>query len=258
LIPRPETADVFTRLAELISSNDHFRLSRANPSGGQERAEKHNKNPVKILDLYTGSGCIALLISHLLQPRLAPHSPPQLQLLGIDLNPLSIHLAHKNAQSLSIPTSSARFVEGDITHPEFPHVLRTQGWWGQVDLILANPPYIPLGEYEGLDLSVRGWEDRGALVGFDRDGLGHYRVLAGMVRGLIEGADVGDEHERTNVRTTPWDLAGLPRLAVEIGDGQGQTVERLLVDESQGYLRRTECWRDGWGRERLVVGWTTG
>ena len=242
---------MFGRLASLIMASGYSgsRATIGQDERGKISTNPPTKPPLKILDLYTGSGCIALLISHLLRTRYHPH------LLGIDLDPLAIDLASENAASLVIPPSRARFMQGDIIHPRFPDTLRAEGW-DQVDLVLANPPYIPLEEYEGLDPSVRGWEERGALVGFERDGLGHYRALARMVRGLVEGKDEGESRRRPR-SVDEWDLVGLPRIAVEIGDGQGKEVERIFKDESEGgFIGRTECWRDGWGRERLVLGLT--
>ena len=127
-------------------------------------------------------------------------------------------------------------------------------------MIVANPPYIPLAEYVELSSSVKGWEDVDALLGDGEhgqvlgerqsgDGLRHYRALAGNVSRLVsvEGGDDDD--------ADVWDEAGLPRVAVEIGDGQGDRVRGILESDSDGWIERTECWRDLYGRERMVVGW---
>ncbi len=106
--------------------------------------------PRRILDLGTGSGCLLLaLLSEL----------PQAWGLGIDLNPGAARAAADNAFALGLNGRSA-FVAGD---------------WGQAldtrfDVILANPPYIPASEIDGLDPEVKHWDPSLALAG-GKDGL---------------------------------------------------------------------------------------
>ena len=69
-----------------------------------------------------------------------------------------------------------------------------QPWWGQFDLVLSNPPYIPSGQIAELDPVVRDHEPHLALVG-GRDGLDSIRrVLADAAAALSPGGLLFLEH----------------------------------------------------------------
>lgn len=273
LIPRPETADVFSRLAIIV------RRGLGRVKGGKVRT------PLRVLDLYTGSGCVALLLAHELRgwSRVRSGSStvvaeeeeerePDVRVLGIDKDARAVELARMNGGKTGLGRWTA-FEEGDALDME--DVLRLVSSFSSSDgegrgrgslgekttrglkMVVANPPYIPLIEYLDLPPSVREWEDLDALCGDghyrqvvdDRtrgDGLEHYRALARNLSGML-GVDEEEDDG--------WDEAGLPRVAVEIGDGQGERVGRIMREESGGWVGRTECWSDLYDRERMVVGW---
>lgn len=277
LIPRPETADVFLRLARVLRDG----LGRVGSTGKKEAAKTTTRTKtdrIGILDLYTGSGVIGLLLAHELQGWQSAHGRAQdsksnsksksnahIGVLGVDLNPLAVDLARINGESLGLDRY-ARFVRGDALDLDgLLRLVRTEGstiLGGRGPrMIVANPPYIPLAEYVELSSSVKGWEDVDALLGDGEhgqvlgeresgDGLRHYRALAGNVSRLVS-VEAGDDDDDAD----GWDEAGLPRVAVEIGDGQGDRVRGILESDSDGWIERTECWRDLYGRERMVVGW---
>lgn len=243
------------------------RLRRRRKTDGQalEKEQGEARLDVKVLDLYTGSGAIALLIAHELRssPRHAGRPAEwdrehelNFRALGVDINPLAIDLASLNREKTGL-TREVDFVQGDALSPTDLDLLD-----GRPHLVVANPPYIPMDEYERLPDSVKEWEDVDALLGDgergqevgDRvraDGLAHYRALARNLGGLLgfdgEVALLGLDDD--------WDDAGLPRVAVEVGDGQAGRVRRIMEVESRGVIGRTECWVDMYGKERMVVGW---
>jgi len=132
LIPRPETEELVLRCVSLI------------PEG--ER--------VRILDVGTGTGCIAAAIKKL---RAAA------EVWAIDINPVAVELARVNARSNDV---QIRIEESDITDPRtLPDMT------GQFDLIVFNPPYISYAERSGLQPEVRDFEPETALFA-DNDGLG--------------------------------------------------------------------------------------
>jgi release factor glutamine methyltransferase len=282
LIPRPETAYVFTRLAELI-------VRRLNGARG---GKVLGGGRIKVVDLYTGSGAIGLLLHRLLS-----EAGVEVDVLGVDINPLAVDLARENARRLR--SRGVGFEVMDVMDRGFVEALRGRGNKDakerlddeeRVDdendtehlkdrdvkerldeppfhMILANPPYIPFDEYTRLPRSVKEYEDVDALLGDGvrgqaleerekGDGLGHYRRLAEVVGGGgLAGAG----------RLRGWDALGLPRIAVEIGDGQGERVQGIL-EGTEGvpgaplhHPRRlrlsTEIWKDEWDRQRMVVGW---
>jgi len=131
LIPRPETEMWVADLIELHRYKAHL--------------------PLKILDLCTGTGCIALALA-----KAFPYS----SVYATDNNPHAIALSQENAQNNAI--INVQWFISDLTQAVMHH--------GPYDLIVANPPYIPSSMWEQLDPSVRLWEDPHALLAGD-DGL---------------------------------------------------------------------------------------
>ncbi|KAK4110016.1 S-adenosyl-L-methionine-dependent methyltransferase, partial [Canariomyces notabilis] len=173
LIPRPETEAYTLHLASLLTK------------------ERGTLNPLSILDLCTGTGCIPLLLtSLLLKPPNHLPIPPRIAALGIDISPKAISLArqnhHHNARLGHLPPpavteegeAEVAFYQADIFSPTFLQSLqtfsslssssgpssnqtRTKTW----DLLTANPPYIsPRGFATDTARSVRNHEPKTALV----------------------------------------------------------------------------------------------
>jgi HemK-like putative methylase len=154
LIPRPETADVFTRLAELLRAN----------SATYTR-------PLCIIDLCTGSVPIPLLLKHDLRD-LA-------RITGYELSENAIELAKENIKLTNLDIDVHR---ADILSPDFaPGVLDKVG---KVDIIVSNPPYIPQAEYDVLPSSVKEWEDPAAFLAA-RNGLNFYERIAELLPSLL-------------------------------------------------------------------------
>lgn len=113
-----------------------------------------------VLDLCTGSGCIALAIAR---------RYPGARVTATDSSGEALSYARINAQEIGL--SNLRLLEGSLFEPVEK---------GLFDLIVSNPPYIPEGEIDGLMPEVSRYEPRGALSG-GGDGLDFYRAI-------IEGA----------------------------------------------------------------------
>lgn len=189
LIPRPET--------ELLVETA---LKHATSTG---------KDTMHVLDVGTGSGCIAIGLAHQL---------PALTVLGIDASEDALAIARKN--HVRYPDLHVTFERHDIRSAAWPR--------GSFDLVLSNPPYIAPAEYETLEPEVRDHEPRAALTD-DQDGLAFYRILVALApRILREGgllmceighgqsdavASLARAHGLT-VREIIPDLAGVPRVIV--------------------------------------------
>ncbi len=139
LIPRPET--------ELLV-DEALAWLRRNPGRG------------RVLDVGTGTGCIAISIAA---------ANPTVAVLGSDVSAPAIRLANKNGRRHQVHERT-HWVQGDLI-----------GWVrsGRIDLICANLPYIPSGRLAGLD--VYGREPSLALDG-GQDGLDLLRALLLSVR----------------------------------------------------------------------------
>jgi release factor glutamine methyltransferase len=119
----------------------------------------------RVLDLGTGSGCLLLAFLH---------ERPNATGVGVDSSAEALAWAERNAEALGL-AERARFAIAD---------LRGLGRGATFELILANPPYVPTAEIDRLAPEVRDFEPRAALDG-GPDGLEAYRVLAGVLPGLM-------------------------------------------------------------------------
>ncbi|KAI0268781.1 S-adenosyl-L-methionine-dependent methyltransferase [Gloeopeniophorella convolvens] len=224
LIPRPETEDWALRLARALAPSP--------------------QKPVRVLDLCTGSGCIPLLLC-------ASWAPGAAHAVGVDASGDALRLARDNARVARVrltragarappddgivPCSTFTPLRADVR--DTPALAAALAPWAPFDVVTANPPYIPRGEYVALDRSVRAFEDPAALLGDppgapDQRGLSFYYDIARLV---ARGGVLADEG---------W-------LVLEVGHDQARAVEQIL--HSVARLPNTEIWRDPWGVERTVV-----
>jgi release factor glutamine methyltransferase len=160
--------------------------------------------PRRLLDLGTGSGAIALAVAAELG---------ECEVLATDTSAAALEVARANARRLGL----ARVAFAEATLP--PDV-------GELDLILANLPYVSEAEWGRLEPEVRDWEPREAL-------------LAGA-----DGLDALRE-------AIPGLAAAAPVVGLEVGAGQAAPVGRLLA--AAGFAS-VETRLDLAGVERVVVG----
>lgn len=157
LIPRPETE----QLAEL--------------------AVKTAEEGDKILDMCTGSGCIAIAVAK-------QTAGKNVTVTAADISAPALALAAENAKANG---ADIKFIESDL----FAKVR------GKFNIIVCNPPYIRRGDLSGLQREVRDYEPLSALDGGE-DGLDFYRRLAAeapkhLVRGgtLLVECGIGQAQE---------------------------------------------------------------
>lgn len=140
LIPRPETEILVEQVLELKKT------------AGLEKPS--------IVDIGTGSGCIAVSLAKLW---------PESQIWAGDISDEALHLAEENAR-LNEVSDRIRFQRYDVFQPwlqEFPSA---------PDIIVSNPPYIALAEMNSLAAEVRDFEPQTALTD-NADGLSFYRRI---------------------------------------------------------------------------------
>ncbi len=137
LIPRPETEVLVERVIDLV---------------------RKDASLVRLLDLCTGSGCIAIALARNL---------PGAQLFASDISDAALRVARENAARLGV-AEKLQFAQGDLFEP-----------WrsaAEFDLVTANAPYIASGEIATLPANVRDFEPRLALLAGD-DGLALIRRI---------------------------------------------------------------------------------
>jgi release factor glutamine methyltransferase len=142
LIPRPETELLAEEAIKILSSRITHHALRAT-----------------ILDLCTGSGCLALAIARAF---------PSASVYGVDISAHALDYALKNAAENNI--ENVDFVKGDLFEP-----LGGMSF----DCIVSNPPYIRTSEIQGLQTEIKNHEPLNALDGGE-DGLDFYRSIIGQ------------------------------------------------------------------------------
>jgi len=187
LIPRPETEILLEEAMALIE-----------PEG------------LPVLDVGTGSGILALALAKKF---------PQLEIVATDISAAALALARKNSEGFG----NIRHVECDLME-EAGKSLTEKSLPERFQMIVANLPYIPTGQIDGLMREVR-HEPRLALDG-GADGLD-------LIRRLIAQS------------------AGRTRfLALELGDGQAEEAKTLCLGAGYALIRILPDFTE---RERILV-----
>lgn len=194
LIPRPETELVVDHVVSILATlND----------------------PVRVVDLGTGSGAIGLAIA-------AETHPREVEVWLTDQSADALDVARANVATLGRRGSRVRVAHGS--------------WWsalpselvGTIDVVVCNPPYIADGDPE-VSPDVVAWEPHSALFSGE-DGLADIRVV-------VAGAPVW-------LRTNGW-------LIVEIGYRQADAVTEAMI--AAGFVG-VSTHHDLAGRDRFVIG----
>jgi release factor glutamine methyltransferase len=156
LIPRPDTETLVENVLQLARNTPGFEAPR-------------------VLDLCTGSGCIAAAVAQRLKGA---------TVLAIDKSDTAVAIARRNLQRLGL-ADRVTVEQGDLFEP-LSRIVDAAPF----NLILSNPPYVPSGDMEKLDRNVRDYEPPEALDG-GIDGLVlHRRILEGAVDRLVPGGRV--------------------------------------------------------------------
>lgn len=150
LIPRPETEEL---VAWVLESTAFAAATAA---------------PLRVLDVGTGSGCIAISIKK---------EAPTFEVFALDVSEVAIETAKTNA---AINEVAINFIEGDIRKFTVPHAF---------DVIVSNPPYITLKEQAEMHQNVLAHEPHLALFVTDEQPLEFYEAIADLAR--VSLSDMG-------------------------------------------------------------------
>ena len=193
LIPRPET--------ELI-------VERA-------LGVKDTDSPPVIVDLCTGSGCIAVSLAKEL---------PLARIFGTDRSGAALDIARRNARQNGV-AELIQFLEGDLFVP-----LSGIDLIGHIDIITANPPYIRNDELDTMQPEVRDFEPEIALIAGPRGTEIAERIINAAATHLRPGGS----------------------LIMEMGIGQAEELRKLITYNDR-YVAKIEVLKDLAGIERVIV-----
>jgi len=167
LIPRPETEELVQWIVESVKDK-----------------------PVSVVDIGTGSGCIALALKNELKDA---------RVTGIDFSETALKMAHENARENQLPVS---FVQADILNWEKYN-------WEPFDIIVSNPPYVRELEKRAMHSNVLKYEPGEALFVSNDDPLIFYREIGKFAQIFLkEGGE----------------------LYFEINENLGRETEKLMSD----------------------------
>ncbi|MBP0905185.1 peptide chain release factor N(5)-glutamine methyltransferase [Mariniflexile gromovii] len=194
LIPRPETEEL---VAWIISKF------------------KNQNSEIRILDVGTGSGCIAVSLAKNL---------PNAKVYALDVSNEAIRMAKKNAQLNDV---TVEFIEADILKPET---------WGPdfskmtFDVIVSNPPYVREQEKQLMKPNVLNNEPHLALFVNDENPLLFYKAITEFaVKNLTENGE----------------------LFFEINEYLGKEMIQLLVNNN---FKNIELKQDIFKKDRMIKG----
>ena len=193
LIPRQETEELVYWINETVKSLQTQKL--------------------KILDIGTGSGCIPVALKKLL---------PQASIRAVDKSTEALQLARENASLNSV----------DITFEQMDILDKSQrSLQGVYDIIISNPPYIPLKEKKLMPIWVKEHEPPEALFVEDDDPLVFYKTIANFAL----------DH-----------LAKNGVLFFETNEFNAAEVKSFL--EKKGFVK-VEIQQDMNGKDRMIRAW---
>jgi release factor glutamine methyltransferase len=190
LIPRPETEE----LVSLV----------------KEYTKERNVSGPRILDIGTGSGCIAVTLALEI---------PGSKVFATDISEKALETARQNAASLKAVVG---FFNNNIIDQDIPVE--------PLDVVISNPPYIPLSEKPSMKDNVIRFEPSQALFVSDGDPVVFYRAIAKKAFASLHSGGL---------------------LAVEINERFGSDVVSILTDLGFADIR---ILKDLFHKERIVKG----
>lgn len=205
LIPRDETEILVRKAIEIVEKLKSRKVEKRDTT---IQPFDHSTIQPKVLDIGTGSGCIACIIAKLTDA----------QVIGIDISKDALQIALDNSSKLGL-FNKAVFRKSDL----FSNIRE------KFDLIVSNPPYIPIKEKSRLQVEV-GFEPEAALFAKDEEGIEFYDKI---------------------IKEAPEYLNKNGYLMFELGINQARLIKELMLQ--QGF-KNIEVEKDLAGIERIIWG----
>ncbi|MGH2644355.1 MAG: peptide chain release factor N(5)-glutamine methyltransferase [Chitinophagaceae bacterium] len=199
LIPRPETEELVSWIIEDIKKGKKWSSENGIPS-------------LRGLDIGTGSGCIAIALKK---------NIPAIKMIGIDKSDAAVQVAKENGM---LNQADVDFEEADMTDTNFISHLP------DLEMIVSNPPYVPLSEKREMQPQVALYEPAQALFAPDEDPLFFYKAI---------------------LKISAEKLVNEGSIYFEIDEGNGKEILGLM--EKNGFKDAT-LRKDLSGHDRMIRG----
>ena len=206
LIPRPETEELVNKVIEFA----------------QAALQPQSAAPLRILDICTGSGCIAWSLAAAL---------PQSEVYACDISQQALQIARaQQIQCADNTPAKVKFLECDILSQQVQQKIAQACGEGEFNLIISNPPYVCECEKSQMRENVLNHEPHLALFVPDNDPLKFYRAIAQLSGRILSpgGALMFEINERFGAETV--------QMMQQIGYTNCQVLQDLF------------------GKDRMVVG----
>ena len=175
LIPRPETEVLVQKIctsnlpchSAVESAAMSFQHGHVGKRESMAAVYKKDSPPLRIWDIGTGSGCIAIALAKQF---------PNAEVIAFDVSEEALQISKENAESNG---AKVTFVQDDVMNPT--SVYFTQ----PVDLVVSNPPYVCDSERATMENNVLDWEPEKALFVPDDDPLRFYRQILTLAKNQL-------------------------------------------------------------------------
>ena len=168
---------------------------------------KNNNDEISILDIGTGSGCIAISLALEI---------PNSRITAIDISSEALKVAKKNIDKYNLNNQI------DLKLIDFRDVKK------KFDFVVSNPPYIKETEYEDLQLEIKNYEPKVALVA-GIDGMKFYKIYASVIEKLMNKnslfiCEIGDKQLNSCIKIFAKSNLKLKKITKDI-----QKIDRTLT-----------------------------
>ena len=219
LIPRPETEELVCKAIGFAES-------------AQKEAQQHQSaTPLRILDICTGSGCIAWSMAAAVQKNTIPSATAP-QVFACDISQQVLQIAcSQQIQCADGTPAKVKFLECDILSEDAQQKIAQGCGEGEFNLIISNPPYVCECEKSQMREKVLAHEPSIALFVPDNDPLKFYRAIAQLLGRILSPGGA---------------------LMFEINERFGAETAQMM--HQMGYTN-CQVLQDLFGKDRMVVGY---
>ena len=234
LIPRPETEELVNKAIGFAESvqKEVQEKSVAVPLNSTDAAQQYpSVNPLRILDICTGSGCIAWSMAAAVQKNTDP-SEAVPQVYACDISQQALQIAgSQQIQCADGTPAKVKFLECDILSEDAQQKIEQACGEGEFNLIISNPPYVCECEKSQMRENVLAHEPSIALFVPDNDPLKFYRAIAQLSGRILSPGGA---------------------LMFEINERFGAETAQMM--QQMGYTN-CQVLQDLFGKDRMVTGY---